>query len=88
MLEALLIVAPGLLGAILCAYGYWAQANMIWVFGNIVLIVHNYKQGDMSQTFLFSVYELISLFGIARWYYMRKDKQKKRDKRLRYKEPT
>lgn len=78
MLSDLLFIVPGLAGAIFCACGSWTKANAIWSVGNIFLIMHNIDIGDMSQAVLFCVYEIIAVFGIVRWYYLRKTDEKEK----------
>ena len=79
MLYDWIIIVPSLAGAILCSYGHWVRANAVWCIGNIFLIVHNVSIGDMSQATLFCIYEIISLFGVVRWYYIRKSNNRAED---------
>jgi hypothetical protein len=71
-LDWILLIVPGLTGAVMVAFGYPNQANAIWCVGNIFLITHNYYNGDMSQMWLFVIYEVFAIIGLIRWYYIRK----------------
>ena len=71
-LNWLLLIVPGLTGAVMVAFGYPTHANAIWSVGNIFLITHNYYQGDMSQMWLFIIYEVFAVVGLARWYYLKR----------------
>lgn len=54
----------GIIGAVFVALGKPLTANLIWVVSNPLLIYHNYKINQASQSRMFVVFTVISLFGI------------------------
>lgn len=54
----------GIIGALFVALGKPFSANLIWVISNPILIYHNYKINQLSQSRMFVVFTAISLFGV------------------------
>jgi len=44
---------------------WWSFA--LWSVSNVYLIFHNYIKKEYSQTFLFAVYLVISIWGMVDW---------------------
>lgn len=54
----------GIVGAVLVALGKPLSANLVWVVSNPLLIYHNFKIGQLSQSRMFVVFTIISVLGI------------------------
>lgn len=55
----------GIIGAIFVAFGEPLTANIIWLVSNPLLLYHNHKIGQSSQSRMFFVFTAISLFGVV-----------------------
>ena len=51
-------------GAIYVAYDYALIANCLWSVSNMAFIIHNISIREREMVLLFSVYEVICIFGI------------------------
>jgi hypothetical protein len=53
-----------IIGSFCVAFGNSFIANCLWSIGNLFLIKRNYKNGDISQSVLFIIFEIIAILGI------------------------
>lgn len=60
-------VLLGILGAFLAAINRANHANVVWSVSSILLAYRAYNLGDQSSVLLFSVYEIIALYGVIRY---------------------
>ena len=57
----------GVTGALLAALNKANAANVVWSVSSILLAYRAYTMGDFDSVLLFGVYEVIALFGVARY---------------------
>ncbi len=57
-------ILPSLAGAICVALGLPLYANMLWVIGNPILIISNYKNNDKGQALYFTVCSILAAYGV------------------------
>lgn len=55
----------GMLGATAVAFERPFYANVLWLIGNPLLIIHNYGIGETGQSAMFAYYIATALFGVA-----------------------
>ena len=55
----------GVLGATAVAFERPFYANVLWLVGNPLLIIHNYGIGETGQSAMFAYYIVTALFGVA-----------------------
>jgi len=60
-------VILGISGALCVSFGHSVTANVLWVFGNIMMLYRAYAAGDIDTVILFSVYECIAVVGLLRY---------------------
>lgn len=62
-----LMVALGILGAILVASGNPWEGHLIWLITNIGLVIHNYLIKQRSQALMFGIYFFSAAWGLYTW---------------------
>ena len=62
----------GMLGATAVAFERPFYANVLWLIGNPLLIIHNYGIGETGQSAMFAYYIFTALFGVVYHQYKRK----------------
>jgi hypothetical protein len=57
-------IIPNLIAQLLVTLNQAFYANIAFVFGNLIMIWHNYKIKDKGQILYFSVLEVLAILGI------------------------
>jgi hypothetical protein len=63
------IIIPNLIAAYKVMVNKAYQANIIYCFGYLLFIWHNYYLGDSSQLIYFTILEIMSIFGVIYYQY-------------------
>lgn len=59
-----IVTMMSIAGAIYVSFGKSLITNSIWAVSNIGFIWHNFSIGEMKMIVLFSVYEIVALYGV------------------------
>jgi len=70
-------VMCGMIGATFVAFEKPFLANIVWLIGNPLLIMHNYGIGENGQSIMFGYYIATALVGVL---YHQYKKQKAKEK--------
>lgn len=54
-----------IIGAGSVALGYTLPANLLWSLSNPILMLHNYRAGQMKQAQMFGVFGIIAIGGVV-----------------------
>jgi hypothetical protein len=64
MIENILIIVPNLIASYMVMVNKAFYANVIYCFGYLLFIWHNYNSGDSLQMIYFTVLEIMSIVGV------------------------
>jgi hypothetical protein len=69
MIENILIIVPNLIASYMVMVNKAFYANVIYCFGYLLFIWHNYNSGDSSQMIYFTILEIMSVVGVFIYIY-------------------
>jgi di/tricarboxylate transporter len=69
MIETIWIIIPNLIASYMVMVNKAFYANMIYCFGYLLFIWHNYNSGDSSQMIYFTILEIMSIIGVFLYLY-------------------
>jgi hypothetical protein len=69
MIENILIIVPNLIASYMVMVNKAFYANVIYCFGYLLFIWHNYSSGDSSQMIYFTILEIMSVVGVFIYIY-------------------
>jgi hypothetical protein len=72
MIETIWIIIPNLIASYMVMVNKAFYANMIYCFGYLLFIWHNYNLGDSSQMIYFTILEIMSIIGVFLYIYSTK----------------
>lgn len=72
MLDISPLIIPNLIAGYMCMKNKAYQANLIYSFGYLLFIYHNFKIGDTSQLVYFSILEVMSVIGVMLYYWKKR----------------
>lgn len=64
MIETIWIIIPNLIASYMVMVNKAFYANVIYCFGYLLFIWHNYNSGDSSQMIYFTILEIMSIVGV------------------------
>ena len=64
MIEGIWIIIPNLIASYMVMVNKAFYANLIYCFGYLLFIWHNYNSGDSSQVIYFTILEIMSIIGV------------------------
>ena len=70
MIETIWIIIPNLIASYMVMVNKAFYANMIYCFGYLLFILHNYNSGDSSQMIYFTILEIMSIVGVFLYIYI------------------
>ena len=69
MIENIWIIVPNIIASYMVMVNKAFYANVIYCFGYLLFIWHNYNSGDSSQMIYFTILEVMSIVGIFLYLY-------------------
>jgi len=69
MIGNILIIVPNLIASYMVMVNKAFYANVIYCFGYLLFIWHNYNSGDSSQMIYFTILEIMSVVGVFIYIY-------------------
>lgn len=72
MIETIWIIIPNLIASYMVMVNKAFYANLIYCFGYLLFIWHNYNSGDSSQMIYFTILEVMSIVGVFLYLYSTK----------------
>jgi uncharacterized membrane protein len=72
MIETIWIIVPNLIASYMVMVNKAFYANLIYCFGYLLFIWHNYNSGDSSQMIYFTILEVMSIIGVFLYLYSTK----------------
>ena len=69
MIETILMITPNLIASYMVMVNKAFYANVIYCFGYLLFIWHNYNSGDSSQMIYFTILEIMSIVGVFIYFY-------------------
>jgi uncharacterized membrane protein len=72
MIETIWIIVPNLIASYMVMVNKAFYANLIYCFGYLLFIWHNYNSGDSSQMIYFTILEVMSIVGVFLYLYSTK----------------
>ncbi|MGB9928598.1 MAG: hypothetical protein ACPK85_09360 [Methanosarcina sp.] len=69
MIETIWIIIPNLIASYMVMVNKAFYANLIYCFGYLLFIWHNYNSGDSSQMIYFTILEIMSIVGVFLYIY-------------------
>jgi uncharacterized membrane protein len=69
MIETIWIIIPNLIASYMVMVNKAFYANVIYCFGYLLFIWHNYNSGDSSQMIYFTILEIMSIVGVFLYLY-------------------
>lgn len=64
MIETIWIIIPNLIASYMVMVNKAFYANVIYCFGYLLFIWHNFNSGDSSQVIYFTILEIMSIVGV------------------------
>lgn len=61
-----LIILPGVIGAIFCAYDRPFIANIIWTGSNLLMAIRSYNLGDPTVALSYLIFQFFAVWGVIR----------------------
>ena len=81
MIETIWIIIPNLIASYMVMVNKAFYANLIYCFGYLLFIWHNYNSGDSSQMIYFTILEAMSIVGVFLYLYSTKKAVKINEKK-------
>lgn len=72
MIENIWIIIPNIIASYMVMVNKAFYANVIYCFGYLLFIWHNYNSGDSSQMIYFTILEVMSIVGVFLYLYTTK----------------
>jgi hypothetical protein len=69
MIGSIWIIIPNLIASYMVMVNKAFYANVIYCFGYLLFIWHNYNSGDSSQLIYFTILEIMSVVGVFLYMY-------------------
>ncbi len=69
MIENIWIIIPNIIASYMVMVNRAFYANVIYCFGYLLFIWHNYNSGDSSQMIYFTILEVMSIVGVFLYLY-------------------
>lgn len=69
MIENIWIIIPNIIASYMVIVNKAFYANVVYCFGYLLFIWHNYNSGDSSQMIYFTILEVMSIVGVFLYLY-------------------